>query len=41
LRPTVFSKPAAFARPVIGAVALNLVIWLNHRRDRYIGWSAP
>jgi hypothetical protein len=26
---------------VVGAVAINLVIWMNHRRDRYVGWSAP
>jgi uncharacterized membrane-anchored protein YitT (DUF2179 family) len=25
---------------VIGAIALNLVIWMNHRRDRYVAWSA-
>ena len=31
----------ALAASVIGAVALNLVIWMNHRRDRYIAWSAP
>ena len=24
-----------------GAVAINLVIWMNHRRDRYVAWSAP
>ena len=24
---------------VIGAVALNLVIWMNHRRDRYVALS--
>lgn len=26
---------------VIGAIAMNLVIWMNHRRDRYVAWSAP
>lgn len=31
----------ALAASVIGAVALNLVIWMNHRRDRYVAWSAP
>jgi uncharacterized membrane-anchored protein YitT (DUF2179 family) len=31
----------ALAASVIGAIALNLVIWLNHRRDRYVAWSAP
>ena len=31
----------ALAASVVGAVALNLVIWMNHRRDRYIAWSAP
>ena len=34
-------SPLALAASVIGAVALNLVIWMNHRRDRYVGWSAP
>jgi uncharacterized membrane-anchored protein YitT (DUF2179 family) len=31
----------ALAASVLGAVALNLVIWMNHRRDRYVAWSAP
>lgn len=31
----------ALAASVIGAVAINLVIWMNHRHDRYVGWSAP
>jgi uncharacterized membrane-anchored protein YitT (DUF2179 family) len=30
----------ALVASVIGAVALNLVIWMNHRRDRYVAWSA-
>jgi uncharacterized membrane-anchored protein YitT (DUF2179 family) len=34
-------SPIALAASVIGAVSLNLVIWINHRQDRYIGWSAP
>ena len=34
-------SPWAFAASIAGAVALNLVIWMNHRRDRYVGWSAP
>ncbi len=34
-------SPLALAASVIGAVALNLVIWMNHRGDRYVGWSAP
>lgn len=25
---------------VIGSVAMNLVLWINHRRDRYVAWSA-
>ncbi len=31
----------ALLASVIGAVALDLVIWMNHRRDRYVAWSAP
>jgi uncharacterized membrane-anchored protein YitT (DUF2179 family) len=31
----------ALAASVLGAVALNLTIWINHRRDRYIAFSAP
>lgn len=31
----------ALLASVVGAVAINLVIWMNHRRDRYVGWSAP
>jgi uncharacterized membrane-anchored protein YitT (DUF2179 family) len=31
----------ALAASVIGAIALNSVIWMNHRHDRYVGWSAP
>ena len=34
-------SPLALLASVIGAVALNLVIWMNHRRDRYVGWPAP
>ena len=34
-------SPLALAASVIGVTALNMVIWLNHRRDRYIAWSAP
>lgn len=30
----------ALAASVIGAIAMNLVIWMNHRRDRYVAWSA-
>ena len=29
----------AMLASVIGAVAINLVIWMNHRRDRYVAWS--
>ncbi len=28
------------AASVIGSVAMNLVLWVNHRRDRYVAWSA-
>lgn len=31
----------ALLASLIGAVALNLVIWMNHRRDRYVAWSSP
>ena len=31
----------AMLASVIGAIAMNLVIWMNHRRDRYVAWSAP
>jgi uncharacterized membrane-anchored protein YitT (DUF2179 family) len=31
----------ALAASVLGAIAMNLAIWMNHRRDRYIAWSAP
>lgn len=31
----------ALSASVIGAIAMNLVIWMNYRRDRYIAWSAP
>lgn len=31
----------AMLASVLGAVAINLVIWMNHRRDRYVAWSAP
>lgn len=31
----------AMAASVVGAIAINLVIWMNHRRDRYVAWSAP
>lgn len=33
--------PLALVASVIGVSALNMVIWMNHRRDRYIAWSAP
>lgn len=25
---------------IVGSVVLNLVLWVNHRRDRYVAWSA-
>lgn len=25
---------------VVGSVAMNAMIWVNHRRDRYVAWSA-
>ncbi len=28
------------AASVVGSIAMNMVIWLNHRRDRYVAWSA-
>lgn len=28
------------ALSVLGSIAMNLVIWVNHRRDRYVAWSA-
>lgn len=31
----------ALLASVIGASVLNMVIWINHRHDRYIAWSAP
>lgn len=31
----------AMLASVVGAVAINAVIWMNHRRDRYVAWSAP
>ncbi len=31
--------PKALVASVIGVMALNGVIWMNHRRDRYIAWS--
>lgn len=31
-------KLVAFS--VLGSLAMNLVIWVNHRRDRYVAWSA-
>lgn len=34
-------SPEAVIASIVGAVALNAVIWMNHRRDRYVGWSAP
>lgn len=34
-------SPLALLASVIGASALNMVIWINHRHDRYIAWSAP
>ncbi|RDV05874.1 YitT family protein [Undibacter mobilis] len=34
-------SPMALLASVIGACALNMVIWINHRHDRYIAWSAP
>lgn len=32
---------SALAASIIGAIAINAVIWMNHRHDRYVGWSAP
>lgn len=34
-------RPEAVLASLVGAIALNAVIWMNHRRDRYRGWSAP
>lgn len=34
-------SPMALIASILGAIAINLVIWLNHRRDRYVAWSAP
>lgn len=34
-------SPLALLASVIGASALNMVIWINHRHDRYVAWSAP
>ena len=34
-------SPWSLAASIVGAVALNLVIWMNHSRERYVGWSAP
>lgn len=31
--------PIAMAASLLGAIAINLVIWMNHRRDRYVAWS--
>ncbi len=25
---------------ILGSVIMNLVLWVNHRRDRYVAWSA-
>jgi len=25
---------------ILGSIAMNLVLWINHRRDRYVAWSA-
>ncbi|MBY0531774.1 MAG: YitT family protein [Xanthobacteraceae bacterium] len=25
---------------IVGALAMNAVIWINHRQDRYVAWSA-
>lgn len=33
--------PKALLASIIGAMALNLIIWMNHRRDRYVAWSTP
>jgi uncharacterized membrane-anchored protein YitT (DUF2179 family) len=41
LSSLVVVSPLALAASIAGAVAMNLVIWQNHRRDRYVGWSAP
>ena len=30
----------ALLASMIGAACINLVIWMNHRRDRYVAWSA-
>lgn len=34
-------SPLALLASIIGVSALNMVIWMNHRHDRYIAWSAP
>jgi uncharacterized membrane-anchored protein YitT (DUF2179 family) len=34
-------SPKALLASLVGVVAVNAVIWMNHRRDRYVGWSAP
>lgn len=31
-------SPIAFAASLVGAVVVNLVLALNHRPDRYLGW---
>ncbi len=41
LASTLIVSPWSLAAPIAGAIALNLVIWMNHSRDRYVGWSAP
>jgi uncharacterized membrane-anchored protein YitT (DUF2179 family) len=28
------------AASIVASVAMNLVLWINHRRDRYVAWSA-
>lgn len=32
--------PKLLFASILGALALNIVIWINHRRDRYVAWSA-
>lgn len=34
-------SPLSLAASIVGAVTLNVVIWMNHRQDCYVGWSAP
>lgn len=34
-------SPWSLAASIVGAATLNMVIWMNYRHDRYVGWSAP